>query len=116
MNRRAAEISQRIHYEKRIMDKPNPAYARLLLLLALSRAQISDSQENCMPLSPNHRGHAVVYLASTCLVTIIFALTPTTATALPAGNTIIVNSTLDVANSTDGLCTLREAIPTTLRN
>jgi len=28
----------------------------------------------------------------------------------PAGNTITVNSTTDVANSSDGLCTLREAI------
>src|SRR5713101_4914941 len=28
----------------------------------------------------------------------------------PAGNTITVNSTADVVNSSDGLCTLREAI------
>jgi CSLREA domain-containing protein len=63
-----------------------------------------------MPLSPKHRGRAVVYLVSICISTVLFALTPTTATALPAGNTIIVNSTLDVANGTDGLCTLREAI------
>src|SRR5437016_9982249 len=28
----------------------------------------------------------------------------------PAGNTITVNSTADVANGNDGLCTLREAI------
>lgn len=61
-----------------------------------------------MPLSPNHRGRSVMYLASICVVTIIFAAT--TALALPAGNTIIVNSTLDVADSADGLCTLREAI------
>ena len=63
-----------------------------------------------MPLSPNHRGRSVVCLVSIWVVTIIFALAPPTATALPAGNTITVNSTLDVANSTDGLCTLREAI------
>jgi CSLREA domain-containing protein len=63
-----------------------------------------------MPLSPNHRGRSVVCLASICVAAIVFALTPITATALPAGNTIVVNSTLDVANSTDGLCTLREAI------
>src|SRR5216683_3054349 len=29
---------------------------------------------------------------------------------VPAGNTITVNSVGDIANSTDGLCTLREAI------
>ncbi len=63
-----------------------------------------------MPLSPNHRGRSVVYLASICVVTILFALTPPTATALPAGNTIIVNSTLDITDGADGLCTLREAI------
>jgi len=63
-----------------------------------------------MPLSPNHRGRSVVYLASICVVTILFALTPPTATALPAGNTITVNSTLDVADGGGGFCTLREAI------
>lgn len=63
-----------------------------------------------MPLSPIHRGRSVVYLASICVVTILFALAPPTATALPAGNTITVNSTLDVADGADGLCTLREAI------
>jgi len=62
-----------------------------------------------MPLSPNHRGRSVVYLASICVVTIVLALATPTAKAL-AGNTIIVNSTLDVADGTDGLCTLREAI------
>src|SRR6185369_6317092 len=72
--------------------------------------QISDSQENCMPLSPNHRGRSVVCLVSVCLVTIVFASATPTATALPAGNTITVNSTLDVADGADGLCTLREAI------
>ncbi len=45
-----------------------------------------------MPLSPNHRGRSVVYLASICVVTILFALTPPTATALPAGNTITVTA------------------------
>ena len=63
-----------------------------------------------MPLSPNQRGRSVVYLASICVATILFALAPPTATALPAGNTITVNSTLDVADGADGLCTLREAI------
>src|SRR6185369_4947612 len=83
---------------------------RMLDCLWLSLAEISDSQENCMPLSPNHRGRSVVYLASICVITILFALAPPTATALPAGNTITVNSTLDVADGADGLCTLREAI------
>ena len=62
-----------------------------------------------MPLSPNHRGRSVMYLASICVVSIVFALATPTAKAL-AGNTIIVNSTLDVADGADGLCTLREAI------
>jgi CSLREA domain-containing protein len=63
-----------------------------------------------MPLSPNHRGRSVVCLVSVCLITIVFASATPTATALPAGNTITVNSTLDVADGADGLCTLREAI------
>jgi len=63
-----------------------------------------------MPLSSNHCGRSVVYLASVCVVTILSALAPPTATALLAGNTITVNSTLDVADGADGLCTLREAI------
>ena len=63
-----------------------------------------------MSLSPNHRGRSVVCLASICVITIVLALATTTAKARPAGNTITVNSTLDVADSTDGLCTLREAI------
>src|SRR6185312_4921081 len=72
------------------------------------KAQISDSQENCMPLSPIHRGRSVVSLASICLL--VLALATFTALAHPAGNTITVNSTSDVADGTDGLCTLREAI------
>jgi CSLREA domain-containing protein len=89
-----------------------------------------------MTSSSNHRAGAVLYLASICVVTVVFAALsmrwqtvvaaattaasrdfapaqPTLATGVlapPAGNTITVNSTLDVANSNDGLCTLREAI------
>ncbi|HYV10588.1 MAG TPA: choice-of-anchor Q domain-containing protein [Pyrinomonadaceae bacterium] len=61
-----------------------------------------------MPMSPIHRGRSVVYLALLCVV--VLALATTTALAHPAGNTITVNSTSDVADGTDGLCTLREAI------
>ena len=61
-----------------------------------------------MPLSPIHRGRSVVCLAS--IFVIVLSLATTTALAHPAGNTITVNSTSDVADGTDGLCTLREAI------
>src|SRR6202140_5947856 len=37
-------------------------------------------------------------------------LAPDKSTIAPAANTITVNSTADVANGNDGLCTLREAI------
>lgn len=82
-----------------------------------------------------HRTVAVRYLASICVLTVVFGAwymrrqtavaAPSTAplhgappqlswaaSALgpPAGSTITVNNTSDVANSNDGLCTLREAI------
>jgi CSLREA domain-containing protein len=66
-----------------------------------------------MLLSPNRPASASLYLVSIFVLTVVFALTSMrwqTAAAAPAGNTITVNSTLDVANSNDGLCTLREAI------
>lgn len=66
-----------------------------------------------MRSSPNHRAGAVLYLASLCVVTVVFASArPISATSVlvPAGNTITVTSTSDVANGDDGLCTLREAI------
>lgn len=61
-----------------------------------------------MPLSPIHRGRSVVYLAS--IFVVVLSLATTTTLARPAGSTITVNSTSDVADGTDGLCTLREAI------
>src|SRR5689334_10394925 len=84
------------------------SYVILWLARSQAHARISDSQENCMPLSPIHRGRSVVYLASIFVVAL--ALATTTAFAHPFVNTITVNSTLDVADGTDGLCTLREAI------
>ena len=69
-------------------------------------------QENCMPASAKLRGRSLLYLVI-CVVIAVFALLSMrsqTVIAAPAGNTITVNSTLDVANSGDGLCTLREAI------
>ena len=57
-----------------------------------------------MSASPKHRGRSVLYFISICVLTIV------SHTVTAAGNTITVNSTLDVENSSDGLCTLREAI------
>ena len=71
----------------------------------LACARISELQENCMSASPNLRGRSLLYLVS--IFVVILALSQT---ATAAGTTITVNSTFDVADSSDGLCTLREAI------
>src|SRR5687767_14836972 len=86
-----------------------------------------------MTSSSIYRTVVVRYFASICVVTVVFAAlcmrwqtvvaatstashaAPThlkwgTSVLAPAGNTITVNSTSDLANSNDGLCTLREAI------
>src|SRR5262245_21265939 len=71
----------------------------------------SELEENCMPSSPRHRPDPLLYLTSICVVTVVFALLPMhTQIVSAASNTITVNSTSDVENSNDGLCTLREAI------
>ena len=77
----------------------------VLDLSQLACAQISDSQENCMSASPNHRGRSALYLAAIFVLTIAVSQT-----ASAAGTTITVNTTSDAENSSDGLCTLREAI------
>src|SRR5690349_14320804 len=66
-----------------------------------------------MPSSPSRRARGLLYSASICALTLVTASQPafTRSVLKPiAGNTITVNSTLDVANGSDGLCTLREAI------
>ncbi len=60
-----------------------------------------------MPASPNQRGRSVLYLPS---ILVLMFLSTSWQTAIAAGTTITVNSTADVENSSDGLCTLREAI------
>ena len=60
-----------------------------------------------MPASPNQRGRSVLYLA---LILVLMFLSTSWQAAIAAGTTITVNSTADVEDSSDGLCTLREVI------
>jgi CSLREA domain-containing protein len=63
-----------------------------------------------MQSSPCNRPGVVVCLISLVTVLSVSASQRALHAAVLAGNTITVNSTLDVASGSDGLCTLREAI------
>jgi CSLREA domain-containing protein len=63
-----------------------------------------------MQSSPCNRPGVVVCLISLVTVLSVSSSQRALHAAVLAGNTITVNSTLDVASGSDGLCTLREAI------
>ena len=55
------------------------------------------------------RSRALLFI-SICTISLVYALLSTNRITKAAGSTIIVNTTADVANNADSLCTLREAI------